>query len=183
MVGTQLWKICLLFYLGLLFPSPLSSLSCSIVASLPVVSPWCGVLCVEGSSGWVTFKSSQQLDCCGLFKPCHEPLTLPGFGLGSFSHCLGTMVIWVFPFLRSSLCFLPHRRWYCPSWWFLLVSSDFVVCELHSLLVLCECCPKGFDLALYSSYSALLLCGDLGRSKIVLPLPPPFYQHLLRIIF
>lgn len=110
-------------------------------------------------------------------------LTLPGFGLGSFSHCLGTMVIWVFPFLRSSLCFLPHRRWYCPSWWFLLISSDFVVCELHSLLVLCECCLKGFDLALYSSYSVLLLCGDLGRSKIVLPLPPPFYQHLLRIIF
>lgn len=154
MVGTWLWKICLPFYLGLLFPSPLLSPSCAIVASLPVVSPLCGLLCVEGSSGWVTFKSSQQLDYCRPFKPCHELLALPGFGLGSFSHCLGTAAIWVFPFLRSvrhlfaSLCFLPHRHWYCHSWWFLLLSSDFGVCELHSLLVLCKCCPKGFDLAI-----------------------------------
>lgn len=116
MVGTWLWKICLPFYLGLFFPSPLLSPSCSIVASLPVVSPLCGLLCVEGSSGWVTFRSSQQLDYCRPFKPCHELLALPGFGLGSFSHCLGTAAIWVFPFLRSvrhlfaSLCFLPHRH-------------------------------------------------------------------------
>lgn len=92
-------------------------------------------LSVEESPGWVTFKSSQGLDCSRPLGPCLGPLALPGFCTGQFRSLLcesgywgfSSSQLWQTPLCSSLpsptqtliLCLLvvhPHQLAICSLW-------------------------------------------------------------------
>lgn len=168
--GVQLWKIYLPFYLGLLFPSPLLFPSCSILIPLPVVSPHCGVLPVEGARLLYSLR------------PSHGTLAVTGFWLGQFQPLPTESGYWGgSPF--TQICQAPPCFSVLSPAEILVVCPDQLgICNLWATLSssLMQMLSLGFWLGYVVTP---FLCESLGRLKIVLPLQPPLYQNLLRVIF